>query len=70
MDDEALTVGRAAQILGVSVRTLHHWDRIGLAEPTARSRYRVSAPDPAPASTTRAPGKMSAIVTMWAASFG
>ena len=37
MDDEALTVGRAAQILGVSVRTLHHWDRIGLAEPTARS---------------------------------
>ena len=28
------------------------------------------APEPTPASTTRAPGKMSAMVTIWPASFG
>ena len=38
--------------------------------PTARSSEQVSAPDPTPASTTRAPGKMSAIATIWAASLG
>ncbi len=38
--------------------------------PTARRSEQVSAPDPAPASTTRAPGKMSAIATIWAASLG
>jgi DNA-binding transcriptional MerR regulator len=38
-----LTVGRAAALAGVSVRTLHHWDDIGLARPSARSAagYRV-----------------------------
>ena len=38
--------------------------------PTARSSEQLSAPEPAPASTTRAPGKMSAIATIWAASLG
>ena len=40
---EGLTVGAAAGLAGVSVRTLHHWDRIGLAPPSGRtwSGYRV-----------------------------
>ena len=38
--------------------------------PTARSSEQVSAPEPTPASTTWAPGKMSAIATIWAASLG
>lgn len=32
-----LTVGGAAALLGVSVRTLHHWDEIGLARPSHRT---------------------------------
>ena len=32
-----LTVGAAAQLLDVSVRTLHHWDAIGLASPSERT---------------------------------
>jgi len=31
------TVGEVAALSGVSVRTLHHYDRIGLLRPTARS---------------------------------
>ncbi|WP_202806583.1 MerR family transcriptional regulator [Kribbella catacumbae] len=40
---EDLTVGRAAELVGVSVRTLHHWDAIGLIRPSERtwSGYRV-----------------------------
>ena len=38
--------------------------------PTARSRDMLSAPEPTPASTTRAPGKMSAMATIWPASLG
>ncbi|KAB8169763.1 MerR family transcriptional regulator [Streptomyces sp. 3MP-14] len=40
---EHLTVGRVAELAGVSVRTLHHYDEIGLARPSARSAagYRV-----------------------------
>ena len=38
--------------------------------PTARSNEQVSAPEPTPASTTSAPGKMSASATIWAASLG
>lgn len=40
-----LTVGEAAALVGVSVRTLHHWDEIGLVVPSARSRagYRLYA---------------------------
>lgn len=36
IDDDA-TVGVAAEILGVTVRTLHHWDEIGLASPSRRT---------------------------------
>ncbi|WFR67523.1 MerR family transcriptional regulator [Curtobacterium flaccumfaciens] len=32
-----LTVGQAAARLGVTVRTLHHWDEIALAQPSSRS---------------------------------
>jgi DNA-binding transcriptional MerR regulator len=41
--DGGLTVGRAAELVGVSVRTLHHWDQIGLVRPSDRTRagYRV-----------------------------
>ncbi|KAA0918136.1 MerR family transcriptional regulator [Dietzia sp. ANT_WB102] len=40
---EGLTVGAVAGLVGVSVRTLHHWDRIGLAPASGRtwSDYRV-----------------------------
>jgi DNA-binding transcriptional MerR regulator len=30
-------VGRVAELVGVSVRTLHHWDGIGLVRPSGRS---------------------------------
>lgn len=36
-DGNGYTVGRAAALVGVSVRTLHHWDDIGLLVPGARS---------------------------------
>lgn len=38
-----LTVGRVADLVGVSVRTLHHWDAIGLVRPSGRtwSGYRL-----------------------------
>jgi MerR family transcriptional regulator, thiopeptide resistance regulator len=35
--DTGLTVGRTAELVGVSVRTLHHWDDIGLVQPSART---------------------------------
>jgi DNA-binding transcriptional MerR regulator len=43
--EEHLTVGRAAELAGVSVRTLHHYDEIGLVRPSARTAagYRVYA---------------------------
>lgn len=34
---DGLTVGAAAELLGVTVRTLHHWDQIGLASPSQRT---------------------------------
>lgn len=34
---DGLTVGQTARTVGVSVRTLHHWDEIGLVSPTART---------------------------------
>ncbi len=34
---QEMTVGAVAALLGVSVRTLHHWDELGLACPSARS---------------------------------
>lgn len=43
---EGITVGIAAARVGVTVRTLHHWDRIGLAGPSGRSPggYRLYLP--------------------------
>jgi DNA-binding transcriptional MerR regulator len=37
MTDDVLTVGQVAQSLGVTVRTLHHYDEIGLVVPSGRS---------------------------------
>jgi MerR family transcriptional regulator, thiopeptide resistance regulator len=34
---DGLTVGRAAGLVGISVRTLHHWDVIGLVRPSGRT---------------------------------
>jgi hypothetical protein len=31
------TVGELAEVAGVTVRTLHHWDAIGLLRPAERS---------------------------------
>lgn len=44
---DGLTVGAAAKLVGVTVRTLHHWDDIGLASPSARTRagYRLYTDD-------------------------
>src|ERR1700760_1640582 len=42
-DTGGLTVGQASARLGVAVRALHHWDEIGLAQPSLRtdSGYRL-----------------------------
>ncbi len=37
MTDQTLTVGQVADALGVTVRTLHHYDGIGLVVPSGRS---------------------------------
>lgn len=37
-DDEWLTVGQVAEACGISVRTLHHWDEVGLARPSGRTQ--------------------------------
>lgn len=44
---DELTVGATAALVGVSVRTLHHWDEIGLVHPSGRtnSDYRVYSRD-------------------------
>lgn len=34
---DGMTVGEVAQTVGVSVRTLHHWDHLGLVVPSART---------------------------------
>jgi DNA-binding transcriptional MerR regulator len=46
--EDNLTVGRVAELAGVTVRTLHYYDEIGLVQPSARTTagYRAySAPD-------------------------
>ena len=45
--DGSRTVGEVAAMAGVTVRTLHHYDRIGLLSPSGRSAagYRLYAPD-------------------------
>lgn len=42
-----LTVGRAAELAGLTVRTLHHYDRLGLVRPSRRTGagYRVYSGD-------------------------
>ncbi len=35
--EEHLTVGRVAELAGVTIRTLHHYDEIGLVHPSART---------------------------------
>ena len=42
MNDETWTVGEVAKISGVTVRTLHHYDEVGLLRPNGRTaaRYR------------------------------
>jgi DNA-binding transcriptional MerR regulator len=35
--EEGLTVGRVADLAGVTVRTLHHYDEIGLLQPSTRT---------------------------------
>jgi DNA-binding transcriptional MerR regulator len=35
--EEHLTVGRVAELAGVTVRTLHHYDEIGLLQPSTRT---------------------------------
>jgi DNA-binding transcriptional MerR regulator len=35
--EEHLTVGRVAELAGVTIRTLHHYDEIGLLRPSART---------------------------------
>ncbi|MDT0267922.1 MerR family transcriptional regulator [Streptomyces sp. DSM 44915] len=37
METDGLTVGQVSARLGVTVRALHHWDEIGLAEPSLRT---------------------------------
>lgn len=43
IDPDGATVGRTAALVGISVRTLHHWDVIGLVQPSGRtwSGYRL-----------------------------
>ncbi|MFD7878534.1 MerR family transcriptional regulator [Streptomyces sp. NPDC059766] len=45
--EEHLTVGRVAELAGVSVRTLHHYDDVGLVRPSARTAagYRAYSAD-------------------------
>lgn len=46
-NEQFRTVGRAAEEVGVTVRTLHHYDQIGLVRPSERSPagYRLYTPE-------------------------
>lgn len=46
-DDAEYTIGRAAEILGVTPRTLRHWEAVGLLEPQWRTLgdYRLYTPE-------------------------
>lgn len=46
MTEDLLTVGQVADQIGVTVRTLHHYDEIGLVSPSERSHagYRLYTP--------------------------
>ncbi|MFP5345628.1 MAG: MerR family transcriptional regulator [Actinomycetes bacterium] len=45
--EQALTVGQCAEMFGMTVRTLHHYDEIGLLRPSSRTSagYRLYSPD-------------------------
>jgi MerR family transcriptional regulator, thiopeptide resistance regulator len=47
MDAKDYTVGAVAELTGVSVRTLHHYDELGLVQPGGRSAagYRLYSPE-------------------------
>ncbi|MEV8241941.1 MerR family transcriptional regulator [Microbacterium testaceum] len=47
MGEQGMPVGETSARLGLTVRTLHHWDEIGLASPAARSAagYRLYTDD-------------------------
>jgi DNA-binding transcriptional MerR regulator len=47
LDSGLLTVGAVARVAGVTVRTLHHYDAVGLVSPSGRTHagYRLYAPD-------------------------
>src|SRR5580693_2434381 len=47
MDAKDFTVGAVAGLTGVSVRTLHHYDELGLVEPGGRNAagYRLYSPE-------------------------
>jgi len=46
MEDRQLTVGEVAELTGVTVRTLHHYDRRGLVRPARTAAgYRLYGPD-------------------------
>lgn len=44
---QELSVGEAASLVGISVRTLHHWDTVGLVRPRGRTSggYRMYSAD-------------------------
>jgi len=44
---DLLHIGEAAERVGLSIRTLRHWEEVGLVTPTARSkgRFRLYSPD-------------------------
>jgi DNA-binding transcriptional MerR regulator len=46
MDEQTYTVGQVARLAGVTVRTLHHYDEIGLLPPSGRAAngYRTYTP--------------------------
>lgn len=37
-DDQLLRIGDAAELVGLSLRTVRYWEEIGLVEPSARSK--------------------------------
>ncbi len=47
MDAKDYTVGAVAELTGVSVRTLHHYDEVGLLQPSGRNAagYRLYSPE-------------------------
>ncbi len=53
LEDDALPVGEVARMAGVTVRTLHHYDEIGLVRPGRRTRSGYRLYDENAATTVR-----------------